>query len=318
MGAVAGGVLQGVEPGDERARRAGAMVVVPVGNSGRRGGAPDYPGAYRHVVTVGALRRDGRVLPLSGRGPQVALAAPGEKVVSTAAGPAAGVGTTALVARTGTSMAAAVVSGAAARVMAARPRLSAQRVRALLEETARDLPPGGRDSASGAGALDLAAALAAPPPPAEDPEPNDDPRQASRSRALLGAGASSGTVRGRTGSYDDPRDGFRVVLRAGEAVSARLAPEGVTTADLDLALWRPGTPAGSRGPAFARTWLVAASLGPDAAESIDVTAPEDGVYTLEVQGLRGATAYRLSVNRTATSTGSDYPAGRPGSRMAER
>ena len=225
------------------------MVVVPVGNSGRRGGAPDYPGAYRHVVTVGALRRDGRVLPLSGRGPQVALAAPGETVVSTAAGPAAGVGTTALVARTGTSMAAAVVSGRRPgswrRGRGCPPSGCARSWRRRRAISRRE----DVDSASGAGALDLAAALAAPPPPAEDPEPNDDPRQASRSRALLGAGASSGTVRGRTGSYDDPRDGFRVVLRAGEAVSARLAPEGVTTADLDLALWRPGTP---RGVARAR------------------------------------------------------------------
>ena len=292
--------------------------MVPEGNSGGRGGAPDYPGAYRHVVTVAALGRDGRVLPLSGRGPQVALAAPGERVVSTAAGPATGAGTTALVARTGTSMAAAVVTGAAARVMAARPRLSAQRVRTLLEATARDLPPGGPDSASGAGALDLAAALAAPAPPAEDPEPNDDTRQAARSRALLGSVAASATVLGRTGSYDDPRDGFRVVLRRGETLSARLEPAAPTTADLDLVLWRPGTPAGSRGAAFARRWLVSASLGPHASEAIDVTPPADGVYTLEVQGLRGATAYALSVNRFATPTGRDYPRGTRGSTMALR
>ena len=105
----------------------------------------------------------------------------------------------------------------------------------------------GATARRGAGASTSAAALAAPAPPAEDPEPNDDPRQASRSRALLGGAAASGTVRGRTGSYDDPRDGFRVVLHAGEAVTCgwrRRGPPG----DLDLALWRPGTPAGRAGP----------------------------------------------------------------------
>ena len=280
--------------------RRGVLVVVPVGNTGGRPGPPEYPGAYRHVMTVAALGRDGRVLPLSERGDQVSIAAPGERVLSNDVG-----GTARLVPRTGTSMAAAVVAGAAARVMAARPGLSAQRVRALLEATARDVPPGGVDSASGAGALDLAAALAAPPPPPEDPEPNDDTAQAARSRVLLGGSAASAAVTGRTGSWSDPRDGFRVVLRAGDGLTARLAGLQASSADLDLALWRPGTPAGTRGSVFARTWLVAASLRPGTDESLAVVAPVSGVYTLEVQGLRSAAAYRLTVSRSVTGTSRD-------------
>jgi subtilisin family serine protease len=291
----------------DAAVRRGVLVVVPAGNTGGRSGPSEYPGAYRHVMAVGALRRDGRVLPLSERGDQVAIAAPGDRVLSSSVGP-----TVRLVPRTGTSMAAAVVSGAAARVMAARPRLSAQRVRALLEATARDVPPTGSDSASGAGALDLGTALAAPAPPPEDPEPNDDTAQAARSRALLGARASSATVIGRTGSYADPRDGFRVVLRAGDVVHARLAPLAPSTADLDLALWRPGTPSGARGPTFARRWLVAASLRPGIDEEISVTATASGVHTLEVQGLRSAAAYRLTVSRAAAATGGTTPRGPQG------
>ena len=34
-----------------------------------------------------------------------------------------------------------------------------------------------------------------------------------------------------------------------------------------------------------------------------IVAPVGGVYTLEVQGLRGAAAYRLTVNRSVTETG---------------
>ncbi len=232
----------------DRASSRGALVVVAAGNSGGAA-APEYPGAYRQVLAVGALSAKGRALPISARGPQVALAAPGDAVQSTAPG-----ASPALVPRTGTSMAAAVVSGAAARIMAARPGLSAQQVREILEESARDVPPAGPDSGTGAGALDLAAALAAPDPPRGDPEPNDDPLLAAATRPLLAAGGAPGrTARGRTGSFGDPRDGYVVELAAGDRLSARL--QGPAAADLDLVLWRPGARGGARGaPTPASGW----------------------------------------------------------------
>jgi subtilisin family serine protease len=279
----------------DAAVRRGALVVAAAGNSGGQGGF-DYPGAYRQVLAVGALGATGRPLAVSARGPQVALSAPGERVLSTAPRGVAGAGAGALVARTGTSMAAAVVAGAAARILAERPGLSAQQVRALLEETARDVAPAGPDAATGAGALDLAAALAAPEPPREDPEPNDDTALAAGTAPLLGGtGAAGRTIRGRTGSWSDPRDGFRVSLRAGDTLTAGLL--GPAGADLDLALWRPGAPGGRRGSAFGRTWLAAASLGPTASEQIVTVVPATGVYTLEVQGVRTASRYALTARR---------------------
>jgi subtilisin family serine protease len=268
----------------------GALIVVAAGNSGG-GTAPEYPGAYRQVLAVGALGARGRPLTVSARGPQVALSAPGEAVLSTAPG-----ASPALVARTGTSMAAAIVSGAAARILAARPRLTAQQVRRILAESARDVPPAGADPGSGAGALDLAAALAAPDPPRGDPEPNDDPVLAAGTRFLLAAdGPDRRTARGWTGSWSDPRDGFAVELTAGQRLTARL--RGPAAADLDLVLWRPGARRGMRGRAYARRWLAAASLGPSSAESIDYVAPSSGRYTLEVQGARAAAAYALTAAR---------------------
>jgi subtilisin family serine protease len=276
----------------DRAALKGALVVVAAGNTGGVA-EPEYPGAYRQVLAVGALGASGRPLATSTRGPQVGLAAPGERVLSTGTGPSP-----ALVPRTGTSMAAAVVSGAAARLIAARPGLTAQQVREILETTARDVPPSGPDPASGAGALDLAAALAAPRPPRGDPEPNDDPLLAAATRPLLAsAGAPRRTVRGRTGSWSDPRDGFVVELRAGERLSAAL--RGPAAADLDLVLWRPGARGGRRGRDFARTWLAAAALGPSSAESLDYVASSGGVYTLEVQGVRAAARYALTASRGA-------------------
>ena len=66
----------------------------------------------------------------------------------------------------GTSMAVPHVTGAAALVWSARPELSAAQVRALLESTARDLGPPGRDPAYGFGLVQARAALDAPAPPA--------------------------------------------------------------------------------------------------------------------------------------------------------
>ena len=279
----------------DQAVRQGALVVAAAGNSGALAGA-EYPGAYRHVLAVGALGDSGRPLGISARGPQVAIAAPGEDILSTAPRALAGRAGDGLVARTGTSMAAAVVSGAAARIIARRPRLSAQQVWAILVQTARDVPPAGPDPAPGAGALDLAAALATVPPPPEDPEPNDDTRLAARTPPLLaGRGPSAATVAGRVGSHDDPRDGFRMVLRAGQTITAELV--GPAGTDLDLALWRPGTPARRRDPAFARAWLSGASLGPSSDERLALTAPAGGVYTLEVQGAGGAVRYTLTARR---------------------
>ncbi len=300
------GFSQAEQDAVDQAARRGALVVAAVGNSGGRGGGPDYPAAYRQVLAVAALGDDGRALGISVRGDHVALAAPGSRIASVGPAGARGDG---LVARTGTSMAAAIVTGAAARIIARRPGLNAQQVRAVLESTARDVPPSGADSATGAGALDLAAALAAPVPPRGDPEPNDDIALAAGTRPLLpGSGPGRAERRGRTGSPSDPRDVHRLVLRAGEPVTLTLRGLSRGPGDLDLLLWRPGTPSGASGPGAARRWLVGASLGPRADERISVTATTAGVHWVEVRGVRGgesaagaaAVDYVLAVERGVT------------------
>lgn len=301
----------------DAAVRAGALVVVAVGNTGGRGGPPQFPGAYRQVVAVAAVGRSGRALALSERGPQVSIAAPGEAVASVATrGPASGPAS-GLVARSGTSVAAAIVSGAAARLMAQRPRISAPRVRAILEATAHDLPPSGPDSATGAGIVDLAAALAAPTPPPEDPEPNDDTVLAAQTPALrLGAAPASVAVRGRVGSWRDPRDGYRVHLHGGDVVTAHLV--ATAPGNLALALWRPGTPAGRRDAGFARRWLLAASQGIVPSDTIASIVPRTGVYTLEVQGVRGETGYAPPMDYAVTIGNQDFRPAAAGSRMVSR
>lgn len=270
--------------------RAGALVVVAAGNGGRA--RREFPGAYRQVLTVGAVDGQDRPLGSSTTGPQVAVAAPGEGILSTLPGGRFGQ-------LSGTSMAAAVVSGVAARVWAARPGLTAAQVLRIVESTARDVALPGRDDATGAGVVDLTAALAARVPPADPGEPNDEPRIARESRALLvGAGPADVRLRATVGSWRDPRDGYRVTLAPGETLTADLVgPAGV---DMDLRLWRPGTPALRRTRAFARAWLAASSFGPGADERLVFTATRRGAYTVEVDGLGNPGAYRLRVRRTVT------------------
>lgn len=309
-----GGYSRREQAAIDEAVRAGVLVVAAAGNTGGRGGPPQFPGAYRQVVAVGAVGVSGRPLTLSQRGPQISVAAPGQDVPSVRSrggGPARD----AFVRRSGTSVATAIVAGVAARLMSQRPGASAAQVRAIIEATAADLPPTGPDSATGAGLVNLGAALSAPTPPPEDPEPNDDPVLAAVTPAVRIAprAPASAVVSGRVGSWRDPRDGFRIALRAGDIVTAHLVASAPGA--LSLALWRPGTPAGRRDDAFARRWQIAASQGTVPSDTIAAVVPRTGVHTLEVLGVRGETGYAPPVGYTMTVDLQPFRPALTGSRM---
>lgn len=125
---------------------AGALVVMAAGNTGSNNDAyPLVPARYRGscpestIVVMATDRYDERAL-ISSFGPtSVDLAAPGVKVASTRALP--GVAASKTYGRyTGTSAAAAQVSGAAALLRAQRPDLSAQKLKRRLMDTVDLLP----------------------------------------------------------------------------------------------------------------------------------------------------------------------------------
>ena len=266
--------------------RRGAMVVVASGNSGRR--RMEYPGAYRQVVSVAAVDETDTPLDSSTSGPQVTLAAPGGNVVSTLPGGRYGEAS-------GTSFAAAVVSGQAARVWAANPRLTASQVIEVVERTTRDVGTPGRDDATGLGVVNLAGALRARPMATDPGEANDEPRLSARTTAGLSASRARAAISARVDGYRDPRDTYRVVMAAGDTLRATL--NGPAAGDMDLRLWRPGTPTLRRSRLFARTWLAASSLGPSSQESLTFTAARGGTYSVEVDGGGGRGAYRLLLTR---------------------
>ena len=177
----------------ERAVRAGITVVAAAGNNGRsRGGRAQYggitaPGNAPWVLTVGASshmgtadRADDTIAPFGSRGPTAydqaakpdivapgvgieSLAAPGSTLYQTEAAylvpGTAPTGWMPYISLSGTSMSAAVVSGTAALMMQANPRLTPNAVKAILQYTAE--ARSGYDALTeGAGFLDAEGAVA--------------------------------------------------------------------------------------------------------------------------------------------------------------
>ncbi len=167
----------------ENAWRAGIVVVVSGGNDGFGAGKLNNPAYDPHVIAVGAaedndtaaITGDDTVPDFSSRGDasrRVDVTAPGRSVISLR-DPGSYIDTLFPGARTGdrffkgsgTSQAAAVVSGAVALLLEQRPGLTPDQVKALLRQTASPMPLA--DAAGrGAGQVNLAAAGLAPVPSA--------------------------------------------------------------------------------------------------------------------------------------------------------
>lgn len=130
--------------------RAGRMVVAAAGHEDEAD--TPFPAALEGVLAVtavGAARE--RYAPAT-RGDFVDLAAPGIDVMSTAPRNQAAL-------FSGTSAATAFVAGAAALLLQARPQEGAARVHQVLERTAQDLGPPGKDAQFGSGLLDVCRAV---------------------------------------------------------------------------------------------------------------------------------------------------------------
>jgi serine protease AprX len=173
----------------ERAYRAGLVVVASAGNYGKTEdgrlvlGGITSPGNSPYALTVGAIdgngtakRSDDGIADFSSRGPTLFdrlvkpdLAAPGRRLHSLYAPGStlakrfpekliSGNGQSGVFELSGTSMSAAVVSGAAALVLEANPKLSPLQVRIALQMSSTFMKEAGL-TAAGAGSLNAAAAV---------------------------------------------------------------------------------------------------------------------------------------------------------------
>ena len=133
------------------AGRKGIVVVAAAGNKGPKA-PPAYPGAYRNVIAATATDAKDQLYKEANRGDYVAIAAPGVDVF--AAGTKNGYGL-----NSGTSMAAAYVSGSVALMLQTRPQLSSEAVVKRLADSAKDLGDSGKDPVYGYGLIDVAKAV---------------------------------------------------------------------------------------------------------------------------------------------------------------
>jgi subtilisin family serine protease len=133
------------------AQRKGVVLVAAAGNAGPKS-PPLYPAADPNVIAVTATDAQDNLLPVASRGRHIAVAAPGVDILA----PAPGGG---YQLSTGTSIAAAEVSGVAALLLEFQPGLKPDALRKILLSTAADLGPKGRDDQFGAGLADAHRAI---------------------------------------------------------------------------------------------------------------------------------------------------------------
>jgi hypothetical protein len=196
----------------------------------------------------------------------------------------------------GTSFAAPLVSAAAALVIATSSTpLHPSQVMALLEQTATDRSPPGRDALSGNGVLDVFAVLEATArgvlPPPDRFETNDD--AGAKARKLFGARS---IVRATIDHFNDPIDVYSVYARAGEQL--RLRVSGLSGKSL-LVLWRPGIKHVTDVTPIARLTGRVRAARERRNPALVHRATTTGWHFVEVKApIRGAGAYTLSVSKT--------------------
>lgn len=145
-----------LERGLAAAAKRGIILIAAAGNAGSKS-PPLYPAADRNVIAVSATDSGDKLFEASNRGNHVALAAPGVDLLLPSPDDKYQV-------TSGTSFAAAYVSGLAALIVERNPGVAPEVVRRILTDTARDLGPKGKDDQFGAGlANGLAAVQAARP-----------------------------------------------------------------------------------------------------------------------------------------------------------
>ena len=131
----------------------GILMVAASGNAGAKS-PPLYPAANPHVIAVSATDAKDRLFEASNRGSYIALSAPGAEIFLPAPDQKYQI-------TSGTSFAAAYVSGVAALMLERNGALTPDDLRAILTRTARDLGSPGRDDLFGAGEADAFAAVEA-------------------------------------------------------------------------------------------------------------------------------------------------------------
>ena len=143
------------DPSLERALKAASdrntVLIAAAGNAGPKS-PPLYPGADPNVIAVTATDIDNKLFPGANRGKYISVAAPGVDILVPAPENTYQI-------TTGTSVAAAEVSGIVALLLERNPKLTPADIRRILTSSARRLGAGERDDNFGSGLVDPLKAL---------------------------------------------------------------------------------------------------------------------------------------------------------------
>jgi subtilisin family serine protease len=143
------------DPSLERALKAaydkGIVLIAAAGNAGPKS-PPLFPAAIPFVIAVTATDVDDKLFTAANRGKYISVAAPGVDILVPA--PEGEYQMT-----TGTSVAAAEVSGIVALLLERNPKLTPADIRRILTASAKRLAPGERDNNFGSGLIDPLKAL---------------------------------------------------------------------------------------------------------------------------------------------------------------
>ena len=131
----------------------GVVLISAAGNAGPKSPAL-FPGADPNVIAVTATDSNDKLFRMANQGGYVSVASPGVEVLAPAPEEAYQMST-------GTSIATAHVSGVVALMLERDPTLTPADVRKILETTATDLGPKGKDNQFGWGLINPQKALAA-------------------------------------------------------------------------------------------------------------------------------------------------------------
>ncbi len=135
----------------EHVHENGAILVAAAGNGGPKA-PPAYPAAYSHVIAITAHDAKDKLYPHANRGNHLTVAAPGVNVFVPKLKKSYGFSS-------GTSVAAAHVSGIIALLLERRPDATSEEIVQALQSSAHDLGKKGHDPEFGAGRADAYASL---------------------------------------------------------------------------------------------------------------------------------------------------------------
>jgi Subtilase family len=206
--------------------RSGSLVVAAAGNEGLEGSPPNFPAFYPHVLTAGATNDNGSVAAFSSISPFVDLAAPGARIP--VAEPLAQ-DPSGYALASGTSFSAPLVAGTAAWIWTRRPDLDHTQLFELMRRSATDIGVRGFDNASGAGLLNIPAALGLKAPTRDPQEPNEKPNEiepngvfATGTSPLTQPGRRNALLSARVERNEDPLDLYRAWAPGGMTLQARV------------------------------------------------------------------------------------------------